>query len=201
MQYIELNESNNFELERIQNRQIRLELYLLKNKTYVDDMEQTYLFKNSTPPSSSDNFSEFDYLKDSSRDLESGYDYEPIPCPICFDTIWRDTTDITCFYCNKNFCFDCYLKLERKAYDNNEVLACPLCRGLFTTYENNDENNDINNEIERVRLNRREQRNAIIEQEELNNIERNDEFAKATKIIAAIIILIVFVILLYSGTI
>ena len=199
MQYIE--ETNNFELERIQNRQIRLELYLLKHKTNIDDMEQTYLFKNSTPPTSSDNLSEFDYLKDYSRDLESGYDYEPIPCPICFDTIWRDTTDITCFYCNKNFCFDCYLKIERKAYDNNEELACPLCRGLFTTYENNNQNSDENNQIERFRLNRRERRNAIIEEDELNNTQGYDEIAKATKVLGAIIVLVVFVILLYSGTI
>ena len=35
MQYIELDESNNFELERIQNRQLRLENYLFKNKNIL----------------------------------------------------------------------------------------------------------------------------------------------------------------------
>ena len=115
MQYTQLDETNNFELERIQNRQLRLELHLLKNNIMNNDIENTFLLKNSTPPSSSNDLCNYDYLKYYSKDLETGYDYEPMPCPICFDTIWRDTADITCFYCNKNFCFDCYLRIEKKA--------------------------------------------------------------------------------------
>ena len=202
MQYIELDEDNHFKLERIQNRQLRLENYLLKNNNMLDEIENTYLLKNSTPPSSSSNLYNFDYLKDNSKDLETGYDYEPFSCPICFDIIWRDTSDITCFYCNKSFCFKCYLILEKTAYDNNTELSCPLCRGIFTTYQNeNNENNENNQNEESNRYieNIIQRRRAIIEEREINNPPQEGEMLLATKIISLIILVVVLVILFYSN--
>lgn len=198
MQYIELDKSNNFELERIQNRQLRLENYLFKNKNILDEIENTYLLKNSTPPSSSYDLCNYDYLKHNSKDLEMGYDYQPFSCPICFDTIWRDTSDINCFYCNKSFCFECYLKIEKIAYENNTELACPLCRGIFTTYENNENNNQNDNDIDEElrRISRRRRLHAIIEDNH-NNRPQPGEFLRALKIITVIILTIIFVILLY----
>ena len=201
MQQINTLETNCYELERIQNRQIRLELYLIKNKKYIDEIEQTYLLKNNTPPSCSSSFKDYNlqHLKFNSRDLESGYDFEPIPCPVCFDTIWRDTPNIKCFYCDKIICFDCYTRLESNAYNNNLELSCPLCRGIFTTYENNaipqdDEDNFIEERLQQRRIELRQQNN------NQPNVVDNYTLRVTSELVCSCFICFTLVILLYSFT-
>ena len=135
-------------IQRLQNRKLRLKaLY----PDYQDD--NNYLLGNVTPPNTTIDYELIETTKplcntasklllqqaiqkdiSQTRDLEMGYDFEPFQCPICFETIWRDTYTFECFYCDKEICNLCYDKLKTTSQNNNTSLTCVLCRGVLIEY-------------------------------------------------------------------
>ena len=203
-------DDNSFLYERDQNRRLRVERLKLLTNDFSSINDEIFLYKNITPPTSSNNLCKFSNIYDLSKEMDDFLDYIPSQCPICFDTIWRDTNVITCFYCEKTICFKCYANMDEECANNNKEFLCPLCRGLFIDYTSeNTENNNISVPIRINRSARNRERVVVpITEEEILEQEREireendridiDECVKATKIIFilfGIIVLIIFVFL------
>lgn len=198
---------NSFLYEREQNRRLRVERLKLLNNDFSSINDEFFLYKNITPPTSSNNLYKFTHIYDFSKETDDFLDYRPIQCPICFDTIWRDTNVITCFYCENTICFECYANMDEESANTNKEFLCPLCRGLFIDYKSeNTENNNVSVPIRINRSTRNRVRSVVpISEEEILQHERQireennrfdiDECVKATKIIFLIFGILAIIIL------
>ena len=202
-------DDNSFLYERDQNRRLRLEKIKLLTNDFSSLSDDIFLYKNITPPTSSNSLNKTSNIFDVSKETDDYLDYIPSQCPICFDTIWRDTNIITCFYCDKTICFKCYTNMDEECAENNKELLCPLCRGLFIDYSQ-EQNMSVSVPVRISRSARNRERIVVpineeeILQQEHEIREENDridteECVKATKIILflfGLIMLIIFILLI-----
>lgn len=153
MEHYLRDDEDHFLIERLQNRKIRLELGRLKTQNL--DMRENYeqifenerfTFGNTTPPS---NTQQYHYLFfNNYKDLDTPVvDYSPRRCPICFETIWRDTNIIECFNCSNIFCQRCYNTMRESSMHHEKNLNCPMCRAVLVQYYST-ETLSIENDVE-----------------------------------------------------